>query len=54
MRIARIARPEAIYDDSASAQTFSVGEMVYLSEEKEDFSENEEKGDPPERKREWF
>ena len=28
MWIARIARPAAIYDDAASAQTFSTGEMM--------------------------
>ena len=28
MRIARIARPEAIYDASAAAQTFSAGELI--------------------------
>ena len=46
MWVARTARPGAIYDASAAAQTFSVGEMVDILEEKEDSSENEEKEDP--------
>ena len=47
MRIARIARPGAIYDASAAAQTCTVSEMVDISEEKEEFAENEEKEDSP-------
>ena len=46
MWIARIARPGAIYDASASAQTFSAAEMMdFLEEEEEEstLSENEEK-----------
>ena len=35
MWIARIARPGAIYDASAAAQTFSVGEMGIFTEEEE-------------------
>ena len=36
MWIARIARPDAIYDASAAAQTFSVGEMEIFIEEEEE------------------
>ena len=43
MRIARIARPVAIYDASAAARTFSTGELIEFSEEGNLFSENEEK-----------
>ena len=43
MWIARIARPGAIYDASASAQTFSTGEMMEFLEEESALSENEEK-----------
>ena len=45
MWIARIARPGAIYDASASSQTFPTGEMMdFLAEEEEiTLSENEEK-----------
>ena len=48
MWIARIARPGAIYDASAAAQTFSTGELIKFggcgnlisgNEEKESFSE---------------
>ena len=49
MRIARISRQWAIYDATAAAQTFSAGKRIYILEEKEDFSENEEKWDPPPR-----
>ena len=47
MWIARIARPGAIYDASASAQTFATGEMMDFLEEAEgeesSLSEIEEK-----------
>ena len=45
MWIARIARPGAIYDASASAQTFPTGEMMDFLEEEEEItlSGNEEK-----------
>ena len=46
MRIARIARPGAIYDSSAVAQTFSAGATIDILEEKDDISENEEKKTP--------
>ena len=46
MGSARIARPGAIYDASAAAQTFSVGKTIDILGEKEDFSENEENEDP--------
>ena len=44
MRIARITRPDAIYDASAASQTFSTKEMVEFSEEEEEgvCSEDEE------------
>ena len=42
MWIARIARPGAIYDASASSKTFPTGEVVDLLEEST-LSENEEK-----------
>ena len=35
MRVARIARPDAIYGASAAAQTFSVEEMEIFIEEEE-------------------
>ena len=43
MRIARIARPGAIYDASALAQTSPTGEMMDFPEEGSTLSENEEK-----------
>ena len=45
MWIARIARPGAIYDASAAAQTFSGGKIIDVSEEKEDILEIKENGD---------
>ena len=44
MRMARIARPGAIYDASAAAQTFSEAGAVEISKGREDVSGNEEKG----------
>ena len=35
MWVARIAQPGAIYDASASARTFSTGEMIEFWEEEE-------------------
>ena len=46
MRIARIARPDAIYDASAAAQTFPTEEMVGFLEEGV-CSEDEEKENSP-------
>ena len=43
MRIARIARPVAIYDAPAAAQTCPTGELIEFAEEENLFSENEEK-----------
>ena len=43
MRIARIARPGAIYDASAAAQTFSNEEMVGFLKGESVSSEDEEK-----------
>ena len=43
MRIARIARPDAIYDASAAAQTFSKDEMVEFLGEESVCSDDEEK-----------
>ena len=42
MRIARIARPDAIYDASAASQTFSEKEMIEVTGEGGDNSEEEE------------
>ena len=39
MRVARIARPDAIYGASAAAQTFSVEEMENFIEEEEEEEE---------------
>ena len=52
MWIARFERPGAIYDASAAAQTFPVGKMVDILEEREELSENGENGIS--RKKEWF
>ena len=41
MWIARIARPGAIYDASAAAQTFAEGELFDISERGAEISENE-------------
>ena len=41
MWIARISSPGAIYDASATAQTFSAGKMIDIPGDKEDFPENE-------------
>ena len=43
MRIARIARPGAIYDASAAAQTFSDCEIIEFLEKGGEILENEEK-----------
>ena len=43
MRIARIARPGVIYEESAAAQTFSGGELMDVLEKGDGISGNEEK-----------
>ena len=53
MSIARVARPGAIYEESAAAQTFHEGEMIDSAVGNGDFPDNEEKEYPQkERKKE--
>ena len=51
MRIARIARREAIYDASATAQTFPDGELFDISERVGGILENGEKEAPRKEKK---
>ena len=44
MWIARIARPGAIYDASAAAQTFSTAELIEFLGDGNLFPDNDEKG----------
>ena len=48
MRIARISRPDAIYDASAAAQTFSTEEMVAFLEEGVCLEDEEKENSPGE------
>ena len=50
MRIARIARPGAIYDATAAAQTFPGGELLEVLEQAVEILENEEKEVAPSEK----
>ena len=45
MRTARLARPGAIYDSAAAAQTFTDGKTIDVLGEREDFSEMGGNGD---------
>ena len=47
MRIARIARPDAIYDAAAASRTFSIEGMVGFLGEEGVCSEDEEKENSP-------
>ena len=54
MWAARIARPGAIYDDSAAAQTFSDGELMNVLEIGGGILGNEEKEAPEDEEKEYF
>ena len=54
MRIARIARPDVIYDALAAAQTFPDGEIIDFLEKGDAILANEEKGAKGKKKKEDF